>query len=808
MKGNVVYTWEEEAWAYFRIQEHTVGVHHEEAENELVHRLERLAWQFGVFQEIDVKVIPVPVDIRVRMQELAQQYQGLYEEIGCYYADRTKAILEEEARNLVEYKFFVGIQLRQRDTGDNMVQAFTHSFKSINHFIGKLAGFREQDAAPSLIERFQESEEEAFSLLSQYLPAHRAKEEELRYLIQRAFRRGQGQLKEKVSSYSLTEGILDPTSPGYLKIEQLEQESWCAFLPVSAFPVDLTYSEWTYFFQSYSFPIEMNMKIVYKQKKQDLNQTNRVKKRFRDQDAQLIQANEDDDSLINRGRELLHELENQIRNENKPLLRSHIQFVVYGMSKEDVRKKARRLKADCKDLSIELVQPLADQLLLFHQSLPGSRIVADDWEQMMTPEAFGESLFSLTRKVGNTVGFYLGKNISNMGESLENSQSLVFFHPFLAHLGLKGSKYSSPHVTISGPTGMGKSYLLKDILLNSVFFGARVLMTDPKNEVEKKFKQALTPDLLQAAPFFRDLIESFHYITLSAERKDAGKLDPLTFLEGEEAQETAVGVLEYLSELQSNERNVKTAIYKGVRHVLQQERRPGLLQVVDYLQRHEDPDVRNVGDLLFEIGTNGIAKLMFSHGNVSGISLKEQVNILQIQNLNLPNEGEKATTRDEHIAVALMQPLAKFATTFARDDSVVKLTIFEEAWMLMKTGSGDKLIKELLRTGRSMRSAVYIVTQSTADYNKAEIKEGIGTKFAFKAKTSEEAGNIIEYLGLEDNKANRDMLKNLTEGQCIMEDMYGRTARIQTDVLFNEWVSAFNTKEENQTRAKGEEAFI
>jgi hypothetical protein len=41
-----------------------------------------------------------------------------------------------------------------------------------------------------------------------------------------------------------------------------------------------------------------------------------------------------------------------------------------------------------------------------------------------------------------------------------------------------------------------------------------------------------------------------------------------------------------------------------------------------------------------------------------------------------------------------------------------------------------------------------------------------------------------------------------------MEDMYGRTARIQTDVLFNEWVSAFNTKEENQTRAKGEEAFI
>ena len=60
--------------------------------------------------------------------------------------------------------------------------------------------------------------------------------------------------------------------------------------------------------------------------------------------------------------------------------------------------------------------------------------------------------------------------------------------------------------------------------------------------------------------------------------------------------------------------------------------------------------------------------------------------------------------------------------------------------MLSNTGQGEKLIKGMLRTGRSLQSAVYLVTQSiTADYNKAEIKEGIGTKFAFKAKTTEEA---------------------------------------------------------------------
>ncbi|PLR65550.1 ATP-binding protein [Bacillus sp. UMB0893] len=807
-KDNVIYTHDMEAWSYYRLHENTVGVNEQEAENHLVNRLQRLAWQFSAFEEVDYKIVPIPVDIDKRMDSLQAQYEGQYADTGMYYAERAKEILREEAKHVVEYKFFVGVKLKRQELDENLMHSFSSSFKSMNRYLQKLAGFGGQSIDDLTVRLFEESEEDAFTTLNHYLGANRVKEKELRYIIRHQFVRGQAQPDGDGSVYSLTEGILDPGKAGYVRIQQLEDESWCAFLPVSEFPIQLGYKEWAYFFQSYPFPVEVNMRTIYKSKKEDEGRTNTIKKRFRDQDAQLIEANEDDDSLINTGRELLHDLENQIKNQGKPLLRTHINFVVYGPTKEEVRKRARRLKIDFKDQQIELVQPLADQLLLFHQSLPGAKIVADDWEQILTPESFGESLFSLTRKIGNTVGFYLGKNISHAGESVENSQSLVFFHPFLAHLGLKGSKYSSPHVTISGPTGMGKSYLLKDILLNGVFFGAKVLMTDPKDEVEKKFKQAITPEMERTAPFFQDLIESFNYITLSSEKKDAGKLDPLTFLEGEEAQDAAVGVLEYLSELQSNERNVKTAIYKGVRHVLQQEKKPGLLNVVRHLQESEDQDVRNVGDLLYEIGTNGIAKLMFSDGNVEGISLHEQVNILQIQNLNLPDEGEKASTRDEHIAVALMQPLAKFATRFARDDSVVKMTIFEEAWMLMNTGAGDRLINELLRTGRSLRSAVYIITQSTYEYNKPQIKENIGTKFAFKAKTTEEAANIIEFLGLEDNKANRDMLKNLTEGQCIVEDMYGRTAKIQTDVLFDEWISAFNTKENDRGRAETEEAFI
>ncbi|MEW9673514.1 ATP-binding protein [Ammoniphilus sp. 3BR4] len=481
-KGNVIYTPEDEAWGVYRVFENTVGVNEREAENTHVYRLEKLAWQLSSFEEIDYKIIPVPLDIDKRMEKLKAQYEGNYADIGRYYADRAKEILAEEAKDVVEYKFFVGIKLKRREMNDEpILSSLVTSFKSMNRYVQRVAGFGGHEVDELTERMFKESEEQAFSILTSYLSAQRVKEQELRYIIRSQFIRGQGQPKDETSLYSLTEGILDPSTAEYLRIQQLQEESWCAFLPISEFPLDLSHKEWAYFFQSYHFPIEFHMRTVYKGKKEDYNETNKIKKRFRDQDAQLIEANEDEDSLINSGRSLLHELENDIKNQNKPLLRTHIHFVVYGKTKEECRRRANRLKIDFRDQSMEMVQPLADQLLLFHQSIPSAPIKAHDWEQILTPESFSESLFSLTRKVGNTVGFYLGKNISHHGESLENSPFLVFYHPFLAHLGLKGSKYSSPHVTISGPTGMGKSYLLKDILLHAIFFGAKILMTDPKN---------------------------------------------------------------------------------------------------------------------------------------------------------------------------------------------------------------------------------------------------------------------------------------------------------------------------------------
>jgi hypothetical protein len=808
-QDHVIYDKNGGACAYYRITENTIGLNSLSQENELRSRIAQLTKSLSPYGEVHYMVLPVALDIEKRTEELKKQFAGKYQEIGYYYADRAKEVLKEEAKDVVEYKFFIGVKLKRQQAEDNnLFKAFTSSFKDFTKNLQKLAGVLGNGVDDEYIRLFSDSEESARQDIGSFLKSRPATPEEIRYIIRHNFVRGQGKLQDEKNMYALTQGILDPTEPGYLKLEQIDKSSYVAFIPVVEFPINMTGSSWLFNFQSFNFPVEVSIRTEYKGKEQDYNQTNKIKKRFRDQDSQLLEANEDEDSLVNSGRILLHELENRIKNENLPLLRTHATFVVAAETKLECKKRADILIKHLEKCEVEAVRPLADQLQLFHQALPASSIVKQDWEQVLTPESFAESLFSLTRKVGNTVGFYLGKDISQEGEELETSPFLVFHNPFLAHLGIEGSRTSSPHVTISGPTGMGKSYLLKDLLLNSIFWGAKVLLTDPKDEVEQKFKAALTNEVYQQAPFFADIIESFNYITLSVERADAGKLDPLTFLEGEEAFDTAVSVLERLGRLENNERQIKNELYRAVKEVIQSDKQPGLLKVLAIMKRSEDKSTRQFAEMLYEIGTNGIAKLMFSDGTTKGIDLNEQINVLQIQNLSLPEEGHPPMTPEEHIAVCLMIPLAKFATKFARDDSTLKLTIFEEAWMLTNTGQGGKLIKEMLRTGRSLKSAVYIVSQSVVDYNKQDIKEQIGCKFVFQAKDPQEQKTILEYLGIEDNTSNRELVEELTEGECLYQDIYGRTAKIRVDVLFEEWVQAFNTKEENEERARAEELFI
>ncbi|GAA3315897.1 hypothetical protein GCM10020331_011860 [Ectobacillus funiculus] len=74
------------------------------------------------------------------------------------------------------------------------------------------------------------------------------------------------------------------------------------------------------------FPVEVHVRADYKSLEDDRSEVVRAKRKFKDQDAQIAEINEDEDSLVSQGRILLADLENKIKNEGKGLVRTNIVF--------------------------------------------------------------------------------------------------------------------------------------------------------------------------------------------------------------------------------------------------------------------------------------------------------------------------------------------------------------------------------------------------------------------------------------------------------------------------------------------------
>ena len=171
---------------------------------------------------------------------------------------------------------------------------------------------------------YEKAEEEVYALLKSKISCRRATKEEMDYLEAQAFVRGQSTPVNK----GALESIINVRRAGYVKLTQLEEESWCAFLPAVEVPIDMTYSRWLFILQQLPFPVETHIRVDYKSLEDDRTEAIRAKRKFKDQDNQLAEINEDEDSLVNDGRVILADLENKIKN-SKNILLVQISYLLF-----------------------------------------------------------------------------------------------------------------------------------------------------------------------------------------------------------------------------------------------------------------------------------------------------------------------------------------------------------------------------------------------------------------------------------------------------------------------------------------------
>ena len=265
-----------------------------------------------------------------------------------------------------------------------------------------------------------------------------------------------------------------------------------------------------------------------------------------------------------------------------------------------------------------------------------------------------------------------------------------------------------------------------------------------------------------------------------------------------DAESLAIDILTFLTGISSRDGEKFPVLRKAVRAVTQSDQR-GLLHVIEELRREDTPVSRNIADHIDSFTDYDFAHLLFSDGTVeNAISLDNQLNIIQVADLVLP---DKDTTFEEYttielLSVSMLIVISTFALDFIHSDrSIFKIVDLDEAWAFLIVAQGETLSNKLVRAGRAMQAGVYFVTQSSGDVSKESLKNNIGLKFAFRSTDIHEIKQTLEFFSIDkEDENNQKRLRDLENGQCLLQDLYGRVGVVQIHPVFEELLHAFDTR--------------
>jgi DNA helicase HerA-like ATPase len=285
--------------------------------------------------------------------------------------------------------------------------------------------------------------------------------------------------------------------------------------------------------------------------------------------------------------------------------------------------------------------------------------------------------------------------------------------------------------------------------------------------------------------------------------EDTGKLDPFIMWRGMEDQDLretgnmAVSLLSFLANLQTGDRRF-LALMQAVEQV-SDEPNPALGKVVDRLAKlgRADPEVATLAEYYRALSRRAYANLIFGRGDEAGLDLAHRMNVLQLQHLVMPPAGKprEEFSLEELLSVALMHAVTGFATQFTRRDrETFKIVLLDEAWALLASSQGRSLVSHLLRTGRAMNNAVYLVSQNVADLLDETVKNNIGAKFIFRSYDQQEIAKVLQFLNLEPEQENILALRQLETGQAMFQDLQGRVGVVTLDAIFPHLARAFDTR--------------
>lgn len=797
---NMVFNKRKQVWAFYKLEEEYIRLN---SDMDFRQYVERTA-AFLSHEEYDyhIMIFPKRFDFEKFTDVINRQVvQGEFADIGQTYFQRACNILKEEVF-LHEYDVYVAIYLNKSDAVIS-TDVFDFTKKFVKRVRDDLSKMMLMDTSEDDVSYYEELERALFMSLSYDKQIRKVQRKEIERVMYYLFHRTSDLFEIPDSEYNLTEGIIK-NEAGYMTVRHQEYTEYVAFLPFHKMPHSIKdYRFIQNIIEQIDFPLEIQIKYSFKPNDTNIHKTRQLRKRFTNFDREIKSTmNADDDAVVEKASERLSLLMDDLKAGNRNLLYMNIILVISDQNKEELERKYETLQNIFRHSDFELVRPMVDQLTLFSLTLPGSTTEYNYFEQVVDQTYLAQSAMDLSNKIGNRFGMVLGKvitgrKLSSVEQARDINNNIVIFNPLLTKKAIKGAAHTNGNILITGPPGSGKSMLVKNFFTWSTFFGSKVLYVDPKNEFQNYYRDALAG--YGDIPEFRALYERINFIHLSEETQYHGALDPLVFLDGDQAIQTAMMILNTLAEIRSN-RNESVVIYESIIQEVEDKKKPTLTGVLERIMEKD----KTLGRYI-EKYRHGLGRMLFGNPQSKGLDFQQQVNVLGLQGLRLP--ASENMNEEERIGLCLMMAISKYVHIFSTKKDEEAMIIFDEAWTLRQSQNGQQLIDEMLRTGRSLQTDIVLVTQAYDDFNVDTTKEQIGVKFAFRPKSDESIKPILGFFDLEENKANIEVVSNLKAGMCLFQDHLGRNQAIAVDILFEEWMEAFKTTKKESSAVQLEEAF-
>nr|WP_160141819.1 ATP-binding protein [Salicibibacter halophilus] len=810
MQENLLLTRTGDVWAYHRVKPKSIPKQNDKEVEGHKKRWREFLQELTKYQDFHFMMYPQEYQLNERFEHLQQDVAWDTETMAAYYLGETESLLEQRLGTVTKNDFIVGVRLKadmirvDADMKGNVLAMFSTATDTIVNLLGW-----EQDVTTSFFDQFAEAENELNDTMAM-IDGVPLTQDEMIYVNRYHFIRGlDHQVSDEMANASrkaVTNTLIDPTSPSVLKLNSDEDDGYISFVVVDEFPRNMADSDLFYETQALPFPVEVDIKAQVESKAQTKMKLNVKKRQLRESAKEQNMVGDETDASISESDQMIRYLQDDIKKDDVHMLNWMAVVIVDGTTKKECLTRAKMVKRRLKSMGVVARIPVADQLSLFYKFLPGELIDVKDrnWMQKTAQDGLAECFFGVNAAVGSNVGFFIGwidrfEQHKDLDAAIGASRDPVFFHPFLANQQIKGTKTKSPHVLITGDTGNGKSFLAKLLFIYISLLNVKCLYIDPKKELRKWIRKVMkNPDVRRDFPLFVEHLETFHFITLDPEdQANWGALDPIVFLPSTQQKEMVQMIFEQVYDFKGKD-DVHTAFLQSITKVKEQREKGmtvGSMHVVYEMQDHEDVSVQKAGNFLYEVMADGVMRLCVHDGSNHALSLNKRINIVEIENLDLPevNDSYESYTSEQMKSSAVMYALGRYCELFGNNKEERTAEFIDEAWMLTANPTGKKVEKKMRRVGRSYSNALYFISQSTKDALREEESNNFGVAFAFDEPTERE--DVLKWMNMEASEENMDMLDGMFQGQCLFKDYYRRTAKISVECLFDEWAGAFETVE-------------